>query len=244
MKKNKKIEEKKDYGYHSSNYEATSQRIKKSKMYEDLSTVCVIPTPTGQLSTKFVQYFSGMMRPMNQKFHVHFEEKKEVGQAYTDAIEMILNNPVLKEFKYLLTVEWDNIIFQPDALMMLYEDMSDYDIASGLYFCKGQNGAAMAYGQTHIHPMNFIPFLPQDNAITPVHGIGMGFALWKMSIFKDKRLPKPLFKTVQEVIPNKGVQMFSQDLYACQKLRELQYKICVDSRIKIGHYDFENNFVW
>lgn len=241
MTKKKQIAQ--DYGYHNSNYEATEKRITKSKMYEDLSTVCVIPTPTGQLSTKFVQYFSGMIRPMNQKFHVHFEERKEVGQAYTDSIEAILNNPFLKDFKYLLTVEWDNIIFQPDALMMLYEDMKDYDVASGLYFCKGQNGAPMAYGRIDVQPMNFVPFLPHDNSITPVNGVGMGFCLWKMSIFKDPRLPKPLFKTVQEVIQG-GVSQYTQDLYACQKLRELQYRICIDSRVKIGHHDFDTNFTW
>lgn len=84
------------YGYHNSNYEATSRRVTKSKMYEDLSTVCIIPTPTGMVHSKFVQYFSGMMRPMNQMFHVHFESGKEVGQAYSDAIEMILSNNFFK----------------------------------------------------------------------------------------------------------------------------------------------------
>jgi hypothetical protein len=240
----KKKEQKQDFGYHQSNYQATEQRVKKSRMYEDLSTVCVIPTPTGMLPAKFVQYFSSLIRPMNQKFHVHFESFKEVGAAYTDALEMILNSP-LKDFKYLLTVEWDNIIFQPDALMMLYEDMEQYDAASGLYFCKGIGGAPMAYGQVDGQPLNFIPFMPPDNAVTPVHGIGMGFALWKISMLKDKRLPKPLFKTAQEFIPNKGTEVYTQDLYACQKLKEIgNYKICVDTRVKIGHLSIEDNFVW
>lgn len=232
-----------DYGYHNSNYEATSKRVKKSKMYEDLSTVCIIPTPTGMVHAKFVQYFSGMMRPMNQLFHVHFESGKEVGQAYSDAIEMILSNDFLKKFQYLLFVEWDNIIFQPDAAMMLYEDMEKYDVAAGLYFTKGEGGAPMSYGQI-TDSLNFRPFMPPENSVTQVYGVGQGFTLCKMKIFKDQRLDKPFFRTVQEFKQGVGARQYTQDLEWCERIGKLGYRICVDSRVRIGHMDLNDGTIW
>ena len=67
------------------------------------------------------------MAPMNQKFIRTFVIGMEVGAAYTQAIEQILANPVLRNWKYILTLEEDNMP-PPDGLLKLYESMDKFDV--------------------------------------------------------------------------------------------------------------------
>ncbi|MBP7119290.1 hypothetical protein KBA63_04355, partial [Candidatus Woesebacteria bacterium] len=76
------------------------------------------------------------------------------------------------------------------------------------------------------------------------NGLGMGFNLFKMEIFKDRRVPKPWFKTVQEYTPGVGMRGYTQDLYFYENIHKLGYKVACDTRVKVGHYDFENDIVW
>ena len=69
------------------------------------------------------------------------------------------------------------------------------------------------------------------------YGIGMGFALWRMSMLKDKAIERPLFKTVA------GAQgAGTQDLSFCMKARTAGYRFAVDCRVRVGHLDYSGQF--
>lgn len=233
-----------DYrGYNNQNPEATTTRLEKSKSYRDLSTIIICPT-RGVITAKVVQSWMGLMRPMNQKvIGPLFAIGMEVGEAYNSMIDMVINNPDLRNWKYILTIEEDNMP-PPDGLLKLYEHMDDYDVIGGLYWTKGEGGQPMIYGDPKITPVNFIPQMPLSETIQPANGLGMGFNLFKMDIFKDEKIPKPWFKTVQEFIPGVGSKAYTQDLYFYENAGKAGYKFACDTRIKVGHYDVGQDIVW
>lgn len=232
-------------GYHNTSPD-TSTRLSKSKSYQDLSTICIVPCHGG-IPPKIVQSWRGMMTPMNQKFIMIMVENMEVGAAYSETIQMILDSPELSKWKYILTLEHDNAP-PPDGLLKLYESTDKYDGIGGIYFTKGAGGQPMCYGNTS-KPVNFIPFHPQPESITPCYGIAMGFSLFKIEMFKDKRLPRPLFETKQSYTPGIGAQAYTQDLKFCEEAGKLGYKFAIDSRVRVGHYDYTGaagipDFMW
>lgn len=231
-------------GFHNTNPD-TPVRLSKSKSYQDLSTICIVPCHGG-IPPKIVQSWRGMMTPMNQKFIMIMVENMEVGAAYSETIEMIINNPELSKWKYILTLEHDNAP-PPDGLLKLYENMDKYDGIGGLYFTKGAGGQPMCYGRPG--SMNFIPFNPDPETVTPCNGIAMGFSLFKVDIFKNPALPKPFFETKQSYDPVNGAQAYTQDLKFCENAGKLGYRFAVDSRVRVGHYDYTGaagipDFMW
>lgn len=229
-------------GLHNNNLDASASRLEQYKSYRDLSTICIIPT-RGMISAKVVQNWWGLMPPMNQKFIRVFMIGMEVGEAYTAAIEQILANPELSKWKYILTVEEDNMP-PPDGLLKLYESMDTYDVVGGLYWTKGEMGQPMIYGDPKSMPLTFIPQIPIPETVQECNGLGMGFNLFKMEIFKDPRVPKPFFKTLQEYTPGVGTRGYTQDLYFYENIHKLGYRVACDTRIKVGHYDVEHDIVW
>lgn len=228
-------------GYHNLDKNAKA-RLEQGRAYQNISTACLIPT-RGTIAAKVVQNWWGLLSPMNQKFMRFFVIGLEVGEAYCAGIEMILNNPDLSKWKYLLTLEEDNMP-PPDGLLKLYEGMSKFDVVGGLYWTKGPMGQPMIYGNPNEFPYSFTPQIPVPDCLQPCNGLGMGFTLFKIDIFKDPKVPKPWFKTVQEHKPNEGTKMFTQDLYFFDNIHKLGYKVACDTRVKVGHYDLENDMVW
>jgi hypothetical protein len=229
-------------GRHNKDLESARNRLIQGNTYRDLSTICIIPT-RGTIPAKVVQGWLGMMTPMNQKFTRIFTLGMEVGDAYNATIEEILKNPELSTWKYILTLEEDNIP-PPDGLLKLYEGINKFDVVSGLYWTKGEGGQPMIYGDPATMPKNFIPQMPQPETLQAANGLGMGFDLFKMSIFKDPNLPKPWFKTLQSYEPGVGAQCYTQDLYFFERAAKVGYKFACDTRIKVGHYDAVNDIVW
>lgn len=220
-----------------------AKRLDKSKTYRDLSTVIVCPT-RGMIPARIVQAWQGLMRPMNQKVvGPIFMQGMEVGEAYNEAIKMILDNPEFSKYKFMLTIEEDNAP-PPDGLLKLYESIDDYDAVGAIYWTKGPDGAPMCYGNPNQKPINFIPQNPAPDSITPCNGLGQGFTLFRLEMFRDKRFDYGnWFKTLQEVGPE-GAKAYTQDLWFFQKAIELGYKVACDSRVKVGHYDYDNDVMW
>jgi hypothetical protein len=101
----------------------------------------------------------------------------------------------------------------------------------------------MIYGNP-IGILNFIPQVPVQETIQECNGLGMGFTLFKLDIFKDERIPKPWFRTVQEWSEHSGSRGYTQDLYFFENARKAGYKIACDTRVKVGHLDPSTGIVW
>lgn len=232
-----------DYkGEHNQDLKVSAKRLESSRSYQDLSTVIICPT-RGQIPAKVVQSWMGLIKPMNQKvIGPIFMIGMEVGEAYNNAIQMVLDNPDLSTWKYILTVEEDNAP-PPDGLIRLYENMDKFDVIGGLYWTKGEGGQPMIYGEPGVMPKNFIPQPPRLETIQPANGLGMGFNLWKIEMFKDKRLPKPWFKTCNDVVEG-GAKVYTQDLYFFENASKYGYKFACDTRVKVGHLDYQNDKMW
>lgn len=218
--------------------------------YKDSSTVIVIPT-RGMIDYRVVASWQSLIAPMNQKRAILFASGHEVGQAYCAVIQNILNHPELSKWKYVLTLEDDNIQ-PPDAHIRLLESIEwgGYDAVSGLYFTKGEHNMPMAYGD----PAEFartgaLDFRPRDvrealaaGQVMPVNGIAMGSALWRMDLFRA--LPAPWFVTVADVVPGKGPQCYTQDLSACGKWCRIGKRFAVDMRVHVGHLDINSGTIY
>jgi hypothetical protein len=196
-----------------------------------------------------VESWKRLLKPMNVPILEMIISGHEVGEAYNQAIEQLLTNPGLKDFKYVLFMEDDVIIpFIQDSfgpLIELYKHLETYDVASGLYWTKSEPSLPLVYGSGDIDDP--IPFGVNLNwnagDVVNVNGTGMGFTLMKRSIFEDPKLEKPFFKTLNEVVPG-GARLMTQDLYFYHNIKKLGYKICVDTSIKCGHLDLATETVY
>lgn len=220
------------------------ERLERSKLYADQSVVCVIAT-RGVISARVVENWMGLMTPMNHKFIRMFISGLEVGAAYSYALELIFANPELSTWKYVLTIEEDNLL-PPDAVLKLIESIEEHklDAVGALYWTKGPEGQPMCYGNPDAIPLNFIPQIPIPGTVTPCNGLGMGATLFRMQMLKDERFPKPIFKTEQRYDPQNGGAAFTQDLWFFQNAKKLGYKFGCDSRVLVGHYDASSDIVW
>jgi hypothetical protein len=224
------------YGWNNQNLEKSIERLYRGQSYKNLSTVWITIT-RGNLKPKVVSSWMALMRPMNQPFlGPIFIENEEVGVGYQKAFEMILDNPELSKWKYILTCEEDNL--PPcDGLLKLYESIANYDGVGGLYWTKGEGGQPMIYGDPSVMPRNFVPQIPKLEAVQHCNGLGMGFNLFKIDIFK--KMSRPWFKTVQE--PGKG---FTQDLWFFNNAAASGFKFACDTRVKVGHLDTNTGRIW
>lgn len=165
----------------------------------------------------------------------------EVGSAYSSAIESVLAHPDLKDWEYILTVEHDNAPPQ-DGVLKLLEEMEahpELSAISGAYWCKGPGGCFQAWGDPGDPILNFRPRVPQPSGLIECCGLGMGFCLFRLSMFKDARLRKPWFVT------QKGASGVStQDLYAWSDFRKWGHRCAVSCDVKVGHWEASSNTMW
>lgn len=218
--------------------------------YRDQSTVIIMPSRDRKIHYRVFAHLQGLIAPMNQKRAIMFAIGDEVGIAYNRLVSHILAHPECARWKYIMTIEADNLV-PPDAHKRLLETMESgmYDGVSGLYFTKGDVNMPMAYGDPHhFETTGELEFRPRDTAaciaagqVMPVNGIAMGCALWRMELFRQ--LPQPWFVTVSDVVDGKTMG-FTQDLYFCQQARRKGYRFAVDCRVKVGHLDLATDEVY
>lgn len=231
-----------EVGAHNKNLEKSVQRVKDSKMYEDLSTIIICPT-RGMFPTRVVQSWMKLLKPMNQSVAGPiFAESMKVDAAYNALIEYILGHDYLSKFKYILTIEEDNLP-PSDGLLKLYESMDKYDVVGGLYWGKGENGFPMIFGDpTNDDPLDVKPQLPRIGEVQEARGLGMGFNLFKLDMFR--KIPGPWFVTEEGKDENGQEQMVTQDIHFYRKAAKYGYKFACDTRILVGHYDTNADKVW
>jgi hypothetical protein len=219
-------------------------------MYKDCSTVVVLPT-RGMLHYKVAGSLESLITPPNQKRAKLYAVGMEVGAAYNAMIKNVLADPNLSKWRYVMTVEDDNIP-PPDAHIRLLESIEagPFDAVSGIYFTKGEINMPQAYGD----PAEFLRtgelnFRPRDireclaaGQVMPVNGIAMGCALWRLELFRE--IEPPWFVTVADIVPDKGLQCMTQDLYFCERAVRKGKRFGVDMRVKVGHIDVESEIVY
>lgn len=219
--------------------------------FEDSRTIVIVPT-RGSIPHQVTHRWLSLITPMNQARGWLFAAGHEVGRAYDALIAQVLAHPELSRFKYVLTLEDDNLP-PPDAQVRLLESiqLGPFDAVSGLYFTKGQIGMPMAYGDPEeFRTTGVLDFKPLDvrralqlGRVVPVNGIAMGCALWRLDLFRQ--IPPPWFVTVADVVEERGgVMAMTQDLYFCRRAREAGKTFAVDCRVRVGHLDISTGEVF
>lgn len=168
----------------------------------------------------------------------------EVGIAYSQAIEGILAHAELKDWEYVLTVEHDNLP-PADGVVRLIEDLEQHpelDAVGGLYFTKFEGGCAQIWGDPKDSVTNFRPMLPDPNGgLMECCGTGMGFTLFRLKMFKDERLIKPWFRTLNG---KNGQGVGTQDLAFWADARKYGHRCAINCSVRVGHLDAATGFVW
>lgn len=240
-------------GFHNDKLDISRSRVIEGATYRNCSTVALMPTRTRdeRLHYKVADAYRSLMVPMNHGFYPIRLAGMEVADAYNQGISQVLADPVLSKFKFILTYESDNVP-PPDGLIKLVESIygSPYAGVGGLYWTKGEEGMPMIYGDPKDPEMNWRPQPPMPETLQECRGIAMGFTLWDMEIFRDSRLGPPWFETVQKHTPWQGAASGTQDLAWCDKAGRLGYRFAVDTRVRVGHVQFDETpthaagFVW
>ena len=229
-----------DTGHHNADLQASINRLVSEGAYKDLSTIVIIPA-LNTVATKAASSWWNMMFPPNQKIVKLFTQNMEVGEAYSQTIQNILDHPDLSKFKYIMTIEADNTV-PSDAAVKLLQQMEahpEYACIGGLYWTKGHGGVPQIWGDPKDPVLNFRPIPPVPGELVECNGTGMGCNIFRLDMFKDDKLRKPWFKTTASI--NEGC--YTQDLYFWSDAKKYGYRCAIDCSVLVGHVDGEG-FVW
>jgi hypothetical protein len=167
----------------------------------------------------------------------------EVGDAYSSAIEQVLAHPDLSQWEYICTAEHDNLV-PADGIIKLIEKMEahpEFACIGGLYWTKGPGGVPQIWGSVDpAEGHNYRPQKPDPNGgLVECAGTGMGFNLWRLAMFKDERIKRPWFRTLNG---KDGVGIGTQDLTFWTEARKHGYRCAVACDVKVGHLDHDGSF--
>lgn len=227
-------------GRHNADLAKSTSRIQRGATWKKQRVIMLVPA-AAMIPARVYLSHCCLVFPPNQSSHRMLCLGDEVGIAYSDAIKNILDHPDLSTWEYILTVEHDNLP-PNDGLIKLIERMEahpEFACISGLYWTKGEAGVPQIWGDAKDPLVNFRPQPPVAGELVECCGTGMGFALWRMSMFKDERIERPWFKTVAD---KTGVG--TQDLHFWSKARRHGYRCAVDCGVLVGHLDIASDVVW
>jgi len=228
-------------GEHNRDLAKTSARLIKGSSWKKQRIVVILPA-ADMMSSKVALTHWNLIFPPNNGVVRILAQGMEVGHAYSEAIQGILDHPDLSQWEYILTLESDNTPPQ-DGVIKLLEKMEahpEFACVGGLYFTKGEGGCAQIWGDPKDPVLNFRPQIPDVNGgLVECCGTGMGFNLWRISMFRDKQLRRPWFKTLAGA---EGVG--TQDLYFWGDARKYGYRCAIDCSVRVGHYDINTDTNW
>jgi hypothetical protein len=218
----------------------TRSRLDRAKAWKKQRIIVLLPTAE-TIAAKVALSHWNLAFPPNNAVARLLAVGMEVGAAYSTAIEQILAHPELSTWEYLLTIESDNMP-PADGVLRLLERMEAnprFACVGGLYYTKGIGGVAQIWGDPHDPILNFRPQLPDPNGgLIECCGTGMGFNLWRLGMFKDKKLRRPWFVTQTK----DGIS--TQDLYFWTDARKYGYRCAIDCSVRVGHFDLATDTVW
>lgn len=232
--------------------------------YRNNKTVWLLPT-RGALPIQVYVSLRNMFWPMNTPRACLEKQGMEVGAAYEEAFTDLMKDETTKDYPFIWTYEEDNI--QPqDVFLKLFDAIwtcidcgelmpagkdggpadpwvcskghKGLDAVGALYYTKTDPPFAMAYGDPKLPGLDFRP-LDMDTAraegrVVEVNGVAMGSTLWRKKVFEG--VSKPWFLTLSGEIEGAGA--FTQDLYACRKLKEEKgARFAVHAGCNTGHLD-------
>lgn len=227
-------------GAHNNDVQKTSARLIKGGSWKKQRVVIIIPAGDAIPAKVYLSHLNMAFPPNNGVVRI-LAQGMEVGEAYSSAIEGILAHPELSTWEYILTLEHDNCP-PSDGVIKLIEALEEnphLSCVGGLYFTKGEGGCAQIWGDPKDSTVNFRPQPPQVEKLVECCGTGMGFNLFRISMFKDSKLRKPWFKTIAG---KEGCA--TQDLYFWENARKNGYRCAVDCRVRVGHYDLNTGMMW
>lgn len=226
-------------GSNNQDLEGTADRLIQGATWKKHRTVLILPAAS-MVSSKAALSWWNMMTLPNQPLVKYLAEGMEVGDAYSQAVENVLTHPEFKDWEYVLTLESDNLP-PADGFLKLVKRMDahpELSCISGCYFTKGEGGVAQVWGEIADPNINFRPQPPRSGELVECYGTGMGFALWRIEMFKDERIQRPLFRTKASAEDGVG----TQDLSFWMEARKWGYRCAVDCDVKVGHIDVEGKF--
>jgi len=228
-------------GENNKNLKGTHARLMRGGSWRKQRIVCILPA-ADLVPAKCVLSWWNLAFPPNQGVVKILALGMEVGDAYSSAIEGVLAHPDLSQWEYILTVEHDNAP-PSDGVVKLVEQMEnhpEFAAIGGLYFTKGASGVAQIWGDVRDPQLNFRPQPPDPNGgLVECCGTGMGFTLYRMSLFKDERIKRPWFRTLNG---KDGQGVGTQDLTMWTEARKYGYRCAIDCSCKTGHYDLRGDF--
>ena len=224
-------------GFWNGAFEEGRSRVIESGSWKRQRTIIIVPSAE-MIPAKVALSLWNLSFPPNNPTMKILAIGTEVGEAYSKAIEGILAEPALSDWEYVLCCEHDNLP-RPNSALKLFERMEahpELHAISGLYFQKGEAGIPQIWGDPKDPILNFRPQPPVNGELVECCAVGMGFTLFRLSMFRDSRLRRPWFET-------KLQPAMTQDLYFWQDAREHGFRCAVDCSVKVGHLD-TNGFVW
>jgi hypothetical protein len=228
-------------GHHAANLPETAARLHRGGSWKKQRIACIIPA-ADMVPAKCALSWWNLAFPPNNGVVKIMALGDEVGVAYSSAIEQILANPELAQWEYILTIEHDNSP-PSDGVVKLVDQMEahpEFAWISGLYFTKGVGGVAQVWGDINDPQPNYRPQVPRvDGGLQECWGTGMGFAVWRIAMFKDQRIPRPWFKTKRGI---NGEGVGTQDLTFASEAHKYGYRCAVDTSVKVGHLDVAGQF--
>ena len=230
-------------GEHNKDLTKTRSRLLKGGSWKKQRIVEIMPA-ADMVPAKCVLAWRNLAFPPNNGVVRLLALGQEVGDAYSNAIEQILANPELSQWEYILTMEHDNAP-PADGVIRLIERMEqhpEFACIGGLYFTKGEGGVAQIWGDAKDPTPNFRPQVPDPNGgLVECCGTGMGFNLWRISMFKDERLKRPWFRTLNG---KNGEGIGTQDLVFWGDARKYGYRCAIDCGVRTGHFDAAADMMW
>lgn len=229
-----------DGGAHNADIAASSARILSGGTWKKQRIIVLVPA-AAQIAAKVALSHWGLIFPPNQPVHRMLCLGMEVGDAYSQAISAILAHPELCDWEYVLTLEHDNTPPSDGVLRLInrMEAHPEFACIGGLYWTKGEGGVPQIWGDPADPVLNFRPQAPRAGELQECCGTGMGFNLWRLSMFKDERLRRPWFVTSAG---SAGVG--TQDLYFWSDARKHGYRCAIDCGVLVGHYDLATDTNW
>lgn len=140
--------------------------------------------------------------------------------------EMLLDK---ENGSHLLWIDSD-IVFEPEDVATIEQDLETYDLVTGLYMLKAWDWKPAIFKKIG----KDYEFTEMQEGIFEVEGCGNAFLGISKRVINDERLIKTPYSRITE-----GDITHGEDISFIQRCRQLGYKLYCDSSIRVGHLKTE-----